>query len=139
MEHEITSRDKLQHKVEMRLKTDFKINKPFTEISLGYSSNFTLVLKYQTQGLLIVFVNWINDKTHIALKARVELDEERWLERHGQDSSLHYRRLYVVILDDDVLLEYLDGIDLICPLPLSQHDLSTKMDLILRRVLSHQQ
>ena len=119
----------------MRLKTDFKIKKPFTEISLGYSSNFTLVLKYP--GL--VFLNWINNKTHIALEAGVELNEERWFERHGQDSPLYYRRLYVVILDDDVLLEYLDGIDLICPLPLSQHDLSTKMDLILRRVLSHQQ
>ena len=54
----------------------------------------------------------------------MELNQERRLERHGQDPSLHYRRLYVVILDDDVLLEYLDGIDLICPLPLSQHDLS---------------
>ena len=75
MEHEITSRDKLQHKVEMRLKTDFKIKKPFTEISLGYSSNFTLVLKYP--GL--VFLNWINNKTHIALEAGVELDEERRL------------------------------------------------------------
>ena len=54
----------------------------------------------------------------------MELNEERRLEGHGQDSPLHYRRLYVVILDDDVLLEYLDGIDLICPLPLRQHDLS---------------
>ena len=75
VEHEITSRDKLQHKVEMRLKTDLKIKKPFTEISLGYSSNFTLVLKYP--GL--VFLNWINNKTHIALEAGVELDEERRL------------------------------------------------------------
>ena len=71
----------------------------------------------------------------------MELDKERRLEGHGKDPPLHYRRLYVVILDDDVLLEYLDGIDLICPLPLSQHDLSANNNggsntTALRRVLT---
>ena len=63
------------------------------------------------------------------MKAGVELNQERWLEWHSQHPSLHNRRLYVVILDDDVLLEDLDGIDLICPLPLSQHYLGANKKL----------
>ena len=53
----------------------------------------------------------------------MELNQERWLEWHGEHPSLHNRRLYVVILDDDVLLEDLDGVKLVGSLPLSQHHL----------------
>ena len=57
------------------------------------------------------------------LKAGVKLDEEGRLEMHGQDPPLHHRRLQVIVLHDDVLLQYLDGVDLISPLPLRQHHL----------------
>ena len=53
----------------------------------------------------------------------MKLDEEGRLEMHGQDPPLHHRRLQVIVLHDDVFLQYLDGVDLISSLPLRQHHL----------------
>ena len=61
--------------------------------------------------------------THHSLEARVQLHQEGRLEGHGKHPLLYHGTLYVVILDDDVLLEYLDGIQLVCALPFRQHDL----------------
>ena len=57
------------------------------------------------------------------LEARVKLDEERRLLGQSEDPLLDHGTVYVIILDDDVLLEDLDGVKLVSPLPLSQHHL----------------
>ena len=57
----------------------------------------------------------------------MKLDQERRLERHGEDSPLHDGRLGVVILDDDVLLEDLDGVQLVRILPFRQHYLTNEI------------
>ena len=75
----------------------------------------------------------------------MDLDEEGGLEGHGQHPLLHHRALNVVVLDDDddeeeeeglddddeeeedldddVLLEDLDGVELVGALPFGQHHL----------------
>ena len=99
MEHEVAPGDVLQHKVQVRLCT-------VTLFQVFFSSY------------------WQKKKeTCHGLKAGVKLDEEGRLEMHGQDPPLHHRRLQVIVLHDDVLLQYLDGVDLISSLPLRQHHL----------------
>ena len=71
------------------------------------------------------------------LEARVKLDEERRLLGQSEDPLLDHGAVDVVILDDDVLLEDLDGIDLICPLPLSQHYLGANSKLDITWTSSH--
>lgn len=52
-------------------------------------------------------------QTHHSLEARVQLNEERRLAREGQDPLLDHGALHVVVLDDDVLLQDLDGVQLV--------------------------
>lgn len=53
----------------------------------------------------------------------MHLNEERGLVGHGEHSLLNHGALDVVVLDDDVLLEDLDGVELVGALSLSQHHL----------------
>ena len=81
------------------------------------------VHSYIISGFFLFWLAKKKEKTCHGLKAGVKLDEEGRLEMHGQDPPLHHRRLQVIVLHDDVLLQYLDGVDLISPLPLRQHHL----------------
>lgn len=51
--------------------------------------------------------------THHSLEARMQLHQEWWLAAQGQHAFLNHGALYVVVLDDDVLLQDLDGIQLV--------------------------
>lgn len=62
--------------------------------------------------------------THHGLEARVQLDEERRLASEGQDPLLDHGALHVVVLDDDVLLQDLDGVQLVRALRRHPHALS---------------
>ena len=62
--------------------------------------------------------------THHCLEAGVDLGQEGRLQGQCQHSLLYHGALYIIILYDYVLLEDLDGIQLICSLPLRQHDLA---------------
>ena len=53
----------------------------------------------------------------------MHLDEEGRLEGEREHPLLDHGALDVVVLDDDVLLEDLDGVQLVRALPLGQHDL----------------
>ena len=57
-----------------------------------------------------------------SLEARVHLDQEGRFLRQCQHPLFNQRTLYVVVLNDDVLLEYFDGVQLVRSLPLGQHD-----------------
>ena len=57
------------------------------------------------------------------LEAGVQVGEEGGLPRQGQHPLLHHGALHVVVLDHHVLLQDLDGVQLLCPLPLGQHHL----------------
>ena len=57
------------------------------------------------------------------LEARMELDKEWRLLGQGKHPLLDHGAVDIVILDDDVLLEDLDRVQLVSPLPLSQHHL----------------
>ena len=59
--------------------------------------------------------------THHRLEAGVDLGQEGRLQGKCQYPLLYHGALHIIILYDDVLLEYLYCIQLICPLPLSQH------------------
>ena len=61
--------------------------------------------------------------THHCLEAGVDLGQEGRLQGKSQHPLLYHGALNIIILYDDVLLQDLDGIQLICPLPLRQHDL----------------
>ena len=63
------------------------------------------------------------------LEARVQLDEERWLHGQREHVLLDERALDVVVLDDDVLLQDLDGVQLVRALALGQHHLSLGQDI----------
>lgn len=52
--------------------------------------------------------------THHSLEAGVELREERWFVSLGQDSLLHHRTFNIVILNHNVFLQDLDGVQLLC-------------------------
>ena len=56
----------------------------------------------------------------------MHLDEEGRLEGEREHPLLDHGALDVVVLDDDVLLEDLDGVQLVRALPLGQHDLENK-------------
>lgn len=58
---------------------------------------------------------------HHSLKAGVQLSQEGRFVSQGQDPFLHHRTFHIVILDHDVFLQYLDGIQLLCGLHLCQH------------------
>ncbi len=62
----------------------------------------------------------------LGLVARVERGQERVVGRQGQDPLLGHRALDVVVLDDHVLLEDLDGEHLLRVLLLGQHDLAER-------------
>ena len=66
--------------------------------------------------------------THHCLKTAVHLDEERGLVGHGEHPLLDHGALDVVVLDDDVLLQDLDGVQLVGALSLGQHDLRVKRE-----------
>ena len=68
--------------------------------------------------------------THHCLEAGVDLGQEGRLQSQCKDPLLYHGALNIIILYDDVLLEDLDCVKLIRPLPLRQHDLS-KHDYIL--------
>ena len=53
----------------------------------------------------------------------MQLRQERRLVEQRQDPLLHHGALHVVVLDDHVLLQDLDGVQLLCPLPVGQHHL----------------
>ena len=57
------------------------------------------------------------------LETGVKLDEEWRLLGQSEDPLLDHGAVDVIVLDDDVLLEDLDGVKLVCPLSLSQHHL----------------
>ena len=57
------------------------------------------------------------------LEAGVKLDEEWRLLGQSEDPLLDHGAVNVIVLDDDVLLEDLNGIEFVCPLSLSQHHL----------------
>ena len=61
--------------------------------------------------------------THHCLEAGVDLGQEGRLQGKSQHPLLYHGALYIIILYNDVLLQDLDGIQLISPLPLRQHDL----------------
>lgn len=52
--------------------------------------------------------------THHSLEAGVELREEGRLVSLGQDPLLHHRTFNIVVLDHDVFLQDLDGVQLLC-------------------------
>lgn len=51
--------------------------------------------------------------THHSLEAGVELREKRRLVSLGQDPLLYHRTFDIIILDDHVLLQDLDGVQLL--------------------------
>ena len=57
------------------------------------------------------------------LEAGVKLDEEWRLLGQSEDPLLDHGAVNVIVLDDYVLLEDLNGVELVCPLSLSQHHL----------------
>jgi hypothetical protein len=59
------------------------------------------------------------------LEAGMELDQKRRLVRQGQDVLFHQRALDVVVLNDDVLLQDLDGVQLVRTFAFGQHHLVT--------------
>ncbi len=63
------------------------------------------------------------EATDFGLETRVERREEGMLGRQGQDALLRHGALDVVVLQDHVLLEHLDGVDLVRVLQLGQHHL----------------
>lgn len=63
------------------------------------------------------------EETHHCLKAGVELNKEGGLPREGKDALLSHRALDVVVLNDDVLLEDLYGVQLVRAFPLCQQHL----------------
>jgi hypothetical protein len=95
LEHEIASVDVLHDKVETVL-TIFKIIK---------NSGLKMLSFYHS------------------LEAGMQLHQERRLLGKRQHSLFHHGALNIVILDDDILLQDLDGVQLVCTLSLSQHDL----------------
>lgn len=64
--------------------------------------------------------------THHCLEAGVEVCEEGRFVSQCQDPLLHHRTFNIVILDHNVFLQDLYGVQLLCRLHLCQHHLSTK-------------
>lgn len=64
---------------------------------------------------------WLTVFTHHGLEAGVELCEEGRLVSLGQHPLLHHRAFNVIILDHDVFLQDLDGVQLLRRLHLRQH------------------
>ena len=60
---------------------------------------------------------------HHCLETRMELNKERRFLSQGQHPFLHHGAVDIIILDDDVFLQYFDCVELVRPLPLRQHDL----------------
>lgn len=60
---------------------------------------------------------------HHGLEAGVQLCEEGRLPGQREHALLHHRALHVVVLDHHVLLQDLDGVQLVRALPLREHDL----------------
>ena len=60
---------------------------------------------------------------HHCLETRMELNKERRFLSQGQHPFLHHGAVDVIILDDDVFLQYFDCVEFVRPLPLCQHDL----------------
>ncbi len=52
----------------------------------------------------------------------MHLDKEWRLVRHSQDPLFNHGAFDIVVLDDDVFFEYLDGIELVGTFTFSQHD-----------------
>ena len=59
---------------------------------------------------------------HHSLEAGMKLHQERRFGRQGQHSLLDHRALYVVVLDDDVLLQDLDGVQFVRTLKKSNQE-----------------
>ena len=55
---------------------------------------------------------------YFGLEGGVEVREEGVIPSQGEDSLLHHGALHVVILDHHVLLQDLDGVQLLCALAL---------------------
>ena len=53
----------------------------------------------------------------------MQLGQEGRLPGQGQHPLLYHRAFHVIILDHHVLLQDLHGVELICALPLREHDL----------------
>ena len=53
----------------------------------------------------------------------MDLDQEWWFQGQCKHSFLNHGALYVIVLDDYVLLEDLDGVELVGALPFGQHHL----------------
>ena len=70
------------------------------------------------------------DTTHHCLEAGVDLGQEGRLQGQCQDPLLYHGALNIIVLYDDVLLQDLDGVELIRPLPLRQHDLLNMIEFI---------
>ena len=56
----------------------------------------------------------------------MQLRQEGRLVEQGQHPLLHHGALHVVVLDDHVFLQDLDGVQLLGPLPVSQHHLQAE-------------
>ena len=52
------------------------------------------------------------------LEAGVKVDKERWPVAHGQNILLHHGTVDIVVLDNAILLQNLDGVQLVCALSL---------------------
>ena len=71
-----------------------------------------------------------------SLEARMELNKEWRLLGQSEHPLLDHGAVDVVILDDDVLLEDLDCVQLVGPLPFSQHNLDKIIILYFIETLS---
>lgn len=81
------------------------------------------VLQLCRKHALQTIVSSAEVSTHHSLEAGVQLREEGRFVPLGQDPLLHHRTLNVVILDHHVLLQDLDGIQLLRRLHLREHHL----------------
>ena len=104
--HEVAAVHNLHHEIKAVLKRKREV-----QLQLGGQSD----LRSQVMEMTSI--------TRHRLKTAVHLDEERGLVCHGEHPLLDHGALDVVVLDDDVLLQDLDGVQLVGALPLGQHNL----------------
>lgn len=80
-----------------------------------------------TQQLL-----WLPACTYLRLECGIEVCEERILPGKGQHSFLHHGTLHIIVHQDHILLQNLDGKELSLPLQLSQQHLKSQQDIHLQ-------
>ena len=85
---------------------------------------------------IVVFRRATRSFPHHCLETRMKLNKERRLLSQGQHPLLHHGTVDIIILNDDVLLQNLDGIKLVRALSLGQHDLWDKKSFHFWQFLS---